>query len=309
MAEEKELDSQRTCLLCNNNKFSLLYDLRPIENVPFSVLKCLNCGLAFIHPLPKKEDLKKYYSFYYKSQINSDYSRGISLNYKDTYMSEIINDRLYHLRKYCQGGKLLDIGCGTGVFLNEARESGWEVSGIDIAEDAVKYAQEKFKLEVFQGELESINLPEAYFDVITMWDLIEHLKNPLDTLKKANKIMKDNGKIIILTPNENSLLKKAIFLFFKLSGKRWNFLVKRGYGIHHLYYFSDKNIDKLLTKAAFRILKIVKRETKIEEMIRETQENWAKPSRKLILLCIKVIFFFARLINQQNKMVIISEKI
>lgn len=309
MVEEKEIGKQRTCLLCNKTKFSLLYDLKPIENVPFSILKCLNCGLTFIHPLPQKEDIEKYYRSYYNLQINSEYSRGISLNYKDTYMSEIINNRLNCLKKYCPYGKLLDIGCGTGVFLDEARENGWEVTGIDIADDAVQYARDKFKLEVFQGELDSINLPAAHFDVITMWDLIEHLENPLAILKKANKILKDKGKIVILTPNENSLIKKIIFLFFKLSGKRWDFLVKKGYGIHHLYYFSDKNIKELLKKAGFGIIKVVKRETSIEEMIRETQEDWTKPGKKLVLFCLKIIFFFARLINQQNKMMVIAEKI
>jgi len=199
--------------------------------------------------LPTLEAMQENYQ---KEMIGNEPDSGVHSNYilerqkRIKSFSKLYNSRLSFIESLYPGkGNLLDIGCGAGFFLNIAKERGWNCHGMEILPEYIKYAQENFALKNIS--LESLDEPLSYnannFDVITLWDLIEHLRNPLNSLQKIHRIMKPGGLLVMWTPN----VKNAIFL-----KERWV-----GYKIlQHFCFFSGDSLKNMLDKAGFKIVSL-----------------------------------------------------
>lgn len=137
----------------------------------------------------------------------------------------------------------MDIGCGNAYFLSEMQKFGWEVYGNDLSASGCNFAKEKLGLKnIYNADLKSIDFPEKYFDVITMWHTLEHMKFPKEILEKINLILKDNGTLIIEVPNYRSFQP----WFFK--DKCYSVDLPR-----HLYQFTPLTLHKLLKKTGFSV--------------------------------------------------------
>lgn len=166
----------------------------------FSLEQCDNCGLLYLTPRPTRKELRKHYP--------TDYHPFASAVEDETSFFERVVKRYGVLRR-CraitrrqQQGRLLDVGCSTGIFLNELRRHGqWEVYGVEPIESAAEFAQKRFGLQVFQGTLLDSNYPDEFFDVVTMWDVLEHVAKPSDNLREIHRILKRDGWLIIKVPN------------------------------------------------------------------------------------------------------------
>jgi len=233
-----------SCILCGGSETRLAYtgkDRLEVTSEPFSIVRCQRCGLLFLNPRPTKEEIGHYYPY---------------SEYKDEFAPAIGNElsllcrlnRLYHIEKVCRSvewvkgeGRLLDVGCATGNFLDRMRKRGnWQVWGVEINEEAARYAQERFGLAIFIGELWEASYPASWFDVVTLWDVLEHLHDPLDTLKEIGRVLKDDGVLILSVPNSDSFDAR-------LFGDCWIGLDPP----RHLYTFSTKTLKRLLTEAGF----------------------------------------------------------
>lgn len=137
----------------------------------------------------------------------------------------------------------MEVGCAVGFLLDEARQEGWNVNGVEPSNWASDYAKNKFGLDVFCGTIETANFPNSNFDVIVLSDTIEHLADPKQALYKIRRILKPDGVLYINTPDINSLSSRI----FKA---RW-------WGINqfHLYYFNKATLNQLLTATGFKIIK------------------------------------------------------
>jgi SAM-dependent methyltransferase len=153
---------------------------------------------------------------------------------------------LKEIERYQQPGKILDIGAAGGHYLKAAQERGWETFGVELSPYATSWANENLGLEIFTGILEEANFPDDFFDVIIMSHTLEHLSEPLGTLRKACQILKNNGLIYINVPNV-SLLKTQIKKRGKLGALREE---------EHLFWFSLKTLKAMLGKAGFKIFKV-----------------------------------------------------
>ena len=169
----------------------------------FSVVECKNCGYRFTSPRPKEKFIGKYYKS--KNYISHNSTKKGLIN------------KIYHIvRKYqfykknqliekhskTGGKKILDIGCGTGDFLNYMQFKKWEISGIEKDEGARKIATEKNNISINRDML---NLKEKNkYDVITMWHVLEHIYDAQTYIEKICKIIKKEGVIVIAVPNSNS---------------------------------------------------------------------------------------------------------
>ncbi len=143
-----------------------------------------------------------------------------------------------------QDRRLLDVGCHIGVFLEIAQERGWEAWGVEPSRWAAREALSR-GLQVIEGTLDDVHLADEFFDVITMWDVIEHLADPLTELRRSQRLLKKGGAICIHTINIESPLAR-------LMGSRWPWLMEM-----HLYYFSPRTLEEMLRKAGFTVLKMV----------------------------------------------------
>ena len=124
--------------------------------------------------------------------------------------------RLDKLLKHCGRGKLLDVGTGTGQFLNVARRFFESVTGTEVSESGIKVAKEKYNLEVAHGELEECDLPRNNFDTVTLFHVLEHVPDPKKTIALCRDLLKEGGTLLICVPNDVLAWTSKI----KIAGKR-----------------------------------------------------------------------------------------
>lgn len=197
------------------------------------ILKCLFCGLVFNET---RHDAAKLLSFY--SDVEDQ-----------TYLKNI-DSRLktfrYNFKKIKPhvpaSGKLLDIGSYCGVALKVAQENGFETLGVEPSKWASQYSEDVMKQRVFQGTLKDLPPEDGPFDVITMWDVMEHLPHPIDEMKLIRSRLKPGGVFAFST----------LFIdnwYPKIMNERWPWYMDM-----HLFYFTQDSIQQLLTKAGLEVV-------------------------------------------------------
>jgi SAM-dependent methyltransferase len=141
------------------------------------------------------------------------------------------------------GGRLLDVGAGTGVFLNEMRRYGaWDVKGVELNEAAAEQGRTKFGLDVFRGQVEDAPWPAGSFDVVTLWDVLEHLPDPRGALGRIRTLLSEEGYLICSVPNGGSLDAR-------LFGRYWIGLDAP----RHMSVFNLKSLRRLLGETGFEL--------------------------------------------------------
>jgi 2-polyprenyl-3-methyl-5-hydroxy-6-metoxy-1,4-benzoquinol methylase len=237
--------SVHQCPVCSGNKFSPFITCKDyfISGEDFEIVTCQNCGLKITQDAPHEENMGKYYlSDNYISHSNT--SKGLV-------------NQLYHiLRKYMLGrkrklvqkksgtGRILDIGAGTGYFLQEMKQHGWEVAGTEPDKEAREFARTEFGLNIYSSE-ELFNFNKESFDVITLWHVLEHIHRLNDNMKACHNLLKPGGRLIIALPNHTSPDAR----FYKEYWAAWD--VPR-----HLWHFAPAQVEKLGENHGFRIRKI-----------------------------------------------------
>lgn len=251
------------CNLCGSRNEKLLYVVFDVR-----IVRCQECGLVYVNPRHSKDKLVELYDYNYFENI------AYRINDEAQYFgyNEYINDEENIMRKFqrkieiieklAKVGDLLDVGCACGFFMKLASSRGWRVEGIEPSRFASEHARERFNFTVHNAFLEDVRYPDNYFDAITMWDVIEHLSDPLGSLFEVNRIMKRAGVLGIITPNIDSFLARVL-------GRNW-LEIKRVK--EHIYFFSYKTLAEMLLKANFKIRyvhtsgKFVKLKTIISEL-------------------------------------------
>ncbi|MCY3944693.1 MAG: class I SAM-dependent methyltransferase [Anaerolineaceae bacterium] len=207
-------------------------------------MRCQECGLVRVRSHPEQSELNALYGESYYRSRNSRH-----LGYTD-YVADEANirrtarRRLRQLQRHAVKGRLLDIGCATGFFLDEAQKAGWSVTGLDPSDFAVQYARNHFGLDVLHGTLENVNLPAQSFDLVTMWDVIEHVSDPAGCIRQVRRLLRDDGVLTLATPNVESIparLAGRAWVGYKLSGE-------------HVTFFSKRTLSQMLDSAGFTVL-------------------------------------------------------
>ncbi len=235
MKKEKE-----KCYLCKNNTAS-----KAFSKQGWNILHCNNCGLYSL-------DFKGSYFNFIKDYYNKLFFTGSKkragyCNYEGDHWAEKKNmlNYLNGIRRFNKKGTLLDIGCATGIFLQEAEKKKFDVYGLDVSSYAIKIAKKRFGGRVKKTSIEKSNFPKNHFDVITMFDVIEHLQDPRKVLLTTSNHLKKGGLLVINTGDVDSITAK-------IQGKSWHFFIPP----QHFFYFSKKTLTNLLEQTGFRVIKI-----------------------------------------------------
>ncbi len=230
MEQKKEIH----CDVCSNSileSFETLY-VKP----EYSVLKCNNCSFAFI---PQYQRQNIVYENYRDQEVLAEVRKGNNwLKYKRHKL------RINFIRKFIKSGSLFDIGTGWGHFLHTAHKCGYDASGIEISELMHHYAVNDLSLNVKLGDLFKEELPQETFDVVTMWDVLEHLDNPSQALEKANSLLKPGAYIFLQVPQIDSFIAKR-------QKQNWSMM-----SLEHLNYFSKDTMRLILENNGFELIKI-----------------------------------------------------
>lgn len=224
----------RACPNCSNKNFNLV-----LTEGEFKIVRCLNCSLTYLQNIP---DEKNIYEEYYEIEYSAnDYSGNSKMNnLREVFF--INEQRLRFLKKFKSSGKLLDIGCGTGLFLKTASDNGYNVSGIDVSKKALEFAKYNFGFDVSNKSLNDLINENNKFDIISLWHVTEHFINPVEELNKVHSLLNDDGFCILEVPNLNSIK-------FRLSGNKW----KGGnHPLYHRSFFTNKTLKDTLEKSGFK---------------------------------------------------------
>jgi SAM-dependent methyltransferase len=221
--------------LSNRTKLHIVKNSYPIH-------RCSNCELLFVHPQPSKEELRKLYSASYFSRGNK-YAAALEPKHDPNWLNDQYKVGL--VKRWCSRGTLLDVGCALGGFLAAAKEHGFEVEGVEIAEYAAEQARTRLHIKVTNSDIYSAELAPESYDVITMWDVIEHLPDPNLALEKIIRALRPKGYVVFSTGDVSSA-------WARLTGKRWQLLTPP----QHLYFFSQCSISGLLKRHNFSVKEI-----------------------------------------------------
>ena len=208
------------------------------------LVQCEDCGLVYVNPRPDPREL---YALYGETYFHNNQSGVVGYtNYlkDEPNIRRTFAGRLQRLSQFIKPGKLLDVGCAAGFFLDEARKAGWQVQGLDVSSFAVQYAAETFKLDVQQGSFTDLPFPANNYDLISMWDVIEHVPNPKSYIARAAELLKKGGVFVMATPDVDSIPARV-------TGKRW---VGFKLSEEHVYYFSARTLGKMLEEAGFEVI-------------------------------------------------------
>jgi ubiquinone/menaquinone biosynthesis C-methylase UbiE len=231
------------CPICSGS--NLLKKLECIDHSTskekFTIVSCETCDFTFANPRPKDNSLAEYYkSDMYISHTNN--TKGFFNWMYQTVRKYAIGTKINLLKKTSKNKNHLDIGCGTGEFLNACKNAGYNTRGIEPSELAREQAINNFKLSVSEdtnlGQFE-----ENQFDSISMWHVLEHVPYLNKTIEEFKRILSKNGKVIIAVPNHKSSDAK----YYK---EIWA-------GSHvpiHLWHFSKLSIEKLFLKYNFKLI-------------------------------------------------------
>ncbi|PIU28424.1 hypothetical protein COT08_01380 [Candidatus Woesebacteria bacterium CG07_land_8_20_14_0_80_44_9] len=162
------------------------------------------------------------------------------LKFEKTFRN-IFQKRVNLISRFAGKGKVLEVGCATGVMLKLFREQGWQVLGVEPSGSA-KVAQKK-GLKVWRHKFEGARLPNGYFDLAVLNHTLEHMDNPPWVLRKVNRLLKEDGIVFIDVPNAGGLGAKLL-------GKHWPYRLPR----EHKWQFTRQSLASLLTDAGFRVL-------------------------------------------------------
>ncbi len=294
---EINLTKRDACPYCGSGLRKVLFALER-----YSVCRCKSCKGVFSDPYLSEKGAEKIFSEpdsvgVINTEVESYYDREFVLaNSRHTF--KVFDWLLDFLEKNVSGRKLLDVGFGMGLFLEKSRRRGWECRGIDFSDEYYKYAKETMGLDVMKKKISEFTGYDEEFDVIILWDVIEHLDDPGETLARLRGMLKPGGVLAIATPNEKSLLAFLAKFIYVIGFGLIKGPLSSVYVLEHPLFFDKKSLRKLLERNGFDIVLSKQDETDIERL------NLGK-LKKII---VKIIFFLSRSMRMSNRIIVIAEK-
>lgn len=231
-----------SCNICGGERHRRIW-----SKEGFDLVKCNDCALVFVKNPPTAEDLKGYYGF------ESGYHSGLTRSGPEfeTHVREA-QENIRFLEKFSHAGKLLDIGCSTGLFLQAAQVKSWQVQGLEYSADAARFAVEQYGLAVTHGSLDDyVPTTEPRFDVVTMWDVLEHVPDPRSAVRRVRELLRTNGLLFVKTPNVDGLFPRASLHAARLANY-WPHPEPPG----HLFQFSKATLSRLVQEEGFHIVAV-----------------------------------------------------
>lgn len=279
------------CIQCNSPTFRILCDLSSSKTIQGKILECKNCGLIFKNPIPTEDTLEKLYNS--ENYSNENYFQSI---FGHRMPQERLWERVLNLQSELKGRKVLDIGCGNGEFLDFAGSRGMGTYGIEISQrlaDRIKPIH-----RISRESFEKCNFPENHFDLITLFDIIEHLTNPFEYLKRLKILLKTGGNLAIFTPDIGSLPVNILQILRKATLGRQNLLKSFIFDGYHIFFFNKINLVKYLVSQNFK-------KVHISDWPVLMRGNEVNGNMKIL---IKLIDFISSVFGKRYRMLLVFQK-
>lgn len=229
----------KKCIVCSS------HDIKDnkIDFREINISKCRGCGFQFMNPQYTDGYLSEYYSQYLNGE-DFDLWHEALLERHHFYFSLF--------EKYINSGKVLDVGCGNGYLLEVAISRGWSARGYDVDEKSTQAVSVRLGVEVDHGDFISGNLGDGY-DLVIMYQVLEHLKDPNKYLRKIHSILKTDGYLFVAVPNIKSLSNRLKY-YLEQKGLRRKNIGKYYDSVHHVLYFEPQTLAALLGQHGFEVV-------------------------------------------------------
>jgi len=242
---KKELNTninEFQCTICGkkNHRFIFTgYDRMHENSGFFDIYECNNCGLFTTHPRLSRNQMTLYYPENYICYLPAIEDESNWFSFINRWLG--LRKRVNLIHKISGNiGRILDIGCATGILLSGMQKKGWDCFGVEPDKNAAIYAEKRFGFSIINGYLEDTNFPDNYFDVVTIMDVLEHVQDPKTFIKEIRRILKTDGFLIATLPN-SSAWERYIF------GPYWI-----GWDVpRHYRTFNNENIKIFLSRLGF----------------------------------------------------------
>ncbi|MDB6026128.1 MAG: coq3 1, partial [Verrucomicrobiales bacterium] len=226
------------CNLCGADDFSIVFEKGEAQQ--HRIVRCNKCHLMYANP-QERIDSEAMVANDWKFDPNSQYFRKQMVQLPDNLRA------LKVLNSVCQKrGKLLEIGSFAGVFLNEIRAEGWDVTGLEPDKGPAEYSRSHYKLKIVEGILPQPEFPPNSFDAVVLLHVIEHMQDPSQNVREIRGIMKLGGVFVLETPRFDSLM-------FRLLGRRERSLSNCN---GHIYFFTVPTLTQLLERNGFEVFRV-----------------------------------------------------
>lgn len=204
-------------------------DLYPLKGYEQNFLvKSKSSGFVFCSKIPTEAEILDHYT-------NYPIGYGVESQITTTRINEVLDG----FEKYRKTNKIIDVGCGPGLFLIEAKKRGWEVFATEFTDGQIAYLEAK-GITTLKGKLTNVMFEDEMFDIVISSEVIEHINNPIEEMGQFHRILRKGGLVYITTPNFNAIER---------------YLLKGDYEIieypEHLSYYTPKTIDLLLRTSGF----------------------------------------------------------
>ncbi len=229
------------CKICAGAQF------RPLTAAPaVNYVECAGCGVIFLNPQPTVQTLKQQYT---RAGLLESGPASAWFQKKLYFVRQAARDRLQEVRRYIRQGDLLDVGCGMGDFCAVARGAGFRVFGTEFSDAYADHTTQVVGLQdIFIGRLQDIDFGGRQFDVITLWHVLEHLPDPLETLICLRRVLKPGGVLGVEVPNTEQARARPMY-----RSDLEDYPLDR---LEHLFYYSERSLQHLCERAGFHRLAV-----------------------------------------------------
>jgi len=284
------------CPVCEARAARIRYRLASLD-----VWSCDRCGLVFQWPLPSEEEIRALFARLYTT------GEGLLPELRGYYgfcfddepsnpLVQLYERSLDRLEQVKRPGQLLDIGCGTGLFLAVARRRGWIPFGVDDSLEATRHARDHFGIPVMTHDFETFPWGDQTFDAITMWDIIEHARRPVELIAAVRRRLAPDGVVALGTPNQASILEWVAAALYTASGGRIRGPLRRLYVIPHFLFFTDTTLTDTRQRGGLTNVECEQDVTDLRRL------QLAPPMR----LALATVFRIAKLTGGENRLFAIA---
>jgi len=283
------------CRVCGSNRTGQKFPRAGLD-----ILQCRECTAAFRPQGQEPEDPERFYNEeYFLHHWPGSLGRFFhDFNPGEHHKTRFFERQLAEFETMLDGpARILDVGCANGVFLSMARERGWEAEGVEISGFAAQWGERQFNVRITKGAIKDLP-PEPAFDVITLWDTLEHLPDPSSALAECHTRIKEDGILAVLTPDMDSLINHLVNAAYRVRPKRARPFLEKLYHEDHLTYFNRHSLCLALIQAGFCVQWI----EDYDEDPRDTE------TKGLMRLGLYAVHLAAALINRRHELLVWARK-
>jgi 2-polyprenyl-3-methyl-5-hydroxy-6-metoxy-1,4-benzoquinol methylase len=291
---------KRTCPVCGNSQRERCQRWYVIPE--FEVLRCRDCSVTFVDQVVDDN-----FGFTVEYEIKTDPT--ITIKAANDFRRVKTKLQAFGLNEF-SGPRLLDVGCGTGAFLEPAQRDGFRVVGLELSEPVAKYARERRGLDVRACSIEfPTDFPPESFEIITMFGVIEHLGDPRSATRECARLLRPQGFLVLQTPTEDGLIRRIGRWLYRATFGTVNFHVRQLFsmGGGHSVIFNRRSIKTLLSASGFEIYS-VERSTYGLRVLLMRFDDYPFIKRLVHSVGTSIIFVLGHLLGGSNHMTVYARK-